>query len=156
MTSFQRTFTTHWSPERAFAYMADFSHAQEWDPSVLEARRVDTGTLGVGSAFDLKVRVAGRVQPMRYVITQLSPRRVTFMCRLHNLQSVDTITVDGNGDHTEVHYEARLHFDGVRRVTEPIVSIGFRLLTERAARKLAQRLVGVPPHAAPVSVRPAS
>lgn len=34
------------SPADAFAYMADFSNARHWDPSVLEAARTTDGAVG--------------------------------------------------------------------------------------------------------------
>jgi hypothetical protein len=59
----RKTVTTAW-PGRAFAYMADFSHAAEWDPGVAEAIRVDGGDVGQESIFDLTVLVGGRRLPM--------------------------------------------------------------------------------------------
>jgi len=68
-----KTMTTAWSPEQAFAYMADFSHAAEWDPGVAAATRVDGEEVGRGTAFDLTVLVAGRRLPMRYEVTDYVP-----------------------------------------------------------------------------------
>ena len=78
-----KTVTTAWSPGRAFAYMADFSHAAEWDPGVAEATRVDGGDVGQGSVFDLTVLVGGRRLPMRYEVTDyVLVRLPTFVARL--------------------------------------------------------------------------
>ena len=64
MARYTTTIESSLSPDEAFAYMADFSHAQEWDPSVAEAKRV--GDVGPDAAFDLVVRFGGRKLPMRY------------------------------------------------------------------------------------------
>ena len=99
--------TTAWSSERAFTYMADFSHAAEWDPGVAEATRVDGGDVGPGSAFDLTVVVGGRKLPIRYEITDSAPgRRATFSSRSVAFESVDTVTVTSRGATTEVTYDA--------------------------------------------------
>lgn len=42
MPRYLQTITTGWSAERAFAYMADFSNAAEWDPGVVSGKRIDT------------------------------------------------------------------------------------------------------------------
>ena len=53
------TIRSKLAPEDAFAYMADFSNARFWDPSVSEARRERHGPVGLGSTFHLVARFAG-------------------------------------------------------------------------------------------------
>lgn len=135
-----RSVTTAWSPERALAYMADFSHAAEWDPGVVEARHLDAGEVGEGSTFDLVVRVPGRNLPMRYQITDYGPDRVTFTSRSAALESVDTVSVARRGDATEVTYDARINFRGLLRLVDPLLALGFRGVAGRAIRGLQHRL----------------
>ncbi len=135
-----KTVRTTWSPEAAFAYMADFSHVGEWDPSVVQASRSDIGAIGLGSVFDLAVRVGGRRVQLRYVITDFAPGRVTFTARSAALESVDTVTVGRRNDRTEVTYEARLHFRGLFRLADPLLALGFRGLANRAIDGLERRL----------------
>ncbi len=132
--------STAWDPGRAFAYMADFSHAAEWDPGVDEASRVDSGDIGQGSAFDLTVLVGGRRLPMRYKVTDYAPGRVTFSSRSVILQSVDTVTVTRRGWTTEVTYDARINFRGLLRIADPLLALGFRGVAERAIEGLEHRL----------------
>ena len=37
--------------EQAFAYLADFSNTQAWDPGVVSAQRLARGEIGLGSRF---------------------------------------------------------------------------------------------------------
>jgi len=131
---------TGWTVEEAFTYMADFSHAAEWDPGVVEAERVDSGAVGPGSSFDLTVRVGGRRMPMRYEITDFAPDRVTFTSRTSTLESVDTVTVARRGERTEVTYDARINFRGILRLADPLLALGFRGVAARAVAGLEQRL----------------
>ena len=73
--------------------MADFSHAQEWDPSVAEAKRL--GDVGADAAFDLVVRFGGRKLPMRYETAAFDAeqRRVVLQADNPRFTSRDTITV---------------------------------------------------------------
>ncbi len=135
-----KSVTTSWSPERAFDYMADFSHAAEWDPGVVEAVRVKDGEIGEGSTFDLTVRVAGRKMPMKYEISEFRPGRVTFTSRSPILESIDTVSVGRRGDDTEVTYDARLNFRGLLKVANPLLGLGFRGIADRAIRGLQDRL----------------
>lgn len=143
MAHIVKTVRTTWSPATAFAYMADFSHAAEWDPSVVAARREDVGPIGVGSAFDLVVRVGGRRVPLHYEVTAYEPRRITFTARSATLESVDTVTVAGRDDATEVSYDAHLHLKGLLRLADPVLTLGFRGVADRAVRGLERRLAEV-------------
>jgi Polyketide cyclase / dehydrase and lipid transport len=135
-----KTVTTTWSPERAFAYMADFSHTAEWDPGVAAATRVDGGDIGEGSAFELTVLIGGRQFPMRYEVTDYAPGRVIFSSRSATLESVDTVTVTRQGDTSEVTYDARINFRGLLRIADPLLALGFRSVAVRAIRGLEHRL----------------
>jgi hypothetical protein len=139
-----KTVSTEWPPETAFAYMADFSHAPEWDPSVVQAERRDTGAMGVGSVFDLAVRVGGRRLPLRYEVTDFAPGRITFTARTTTLESVDTVTVALRQDATEVTYDARIHFRRLLRLADPLLALGFRKVADRAIQDLERRLSEVP------------
>jgi len=140
MAHIAKTLRTAWSPETAFAYMADFSHTAEWDPGVAGASRKDTGAIGIGSVFDLTIRVGGRRFPLRYEVTDLAPGRVTFTARSATLESVDTVTVALRGDATEVTYDASIHFRGLLRIADPLLALGFRGVADRAIRGLERRL----------------
>lgn len=140
MAHIVKTVSTTWSPEQAFDYMADLSRAAEWDPGVAAATRVDSGEIHLGSAFDLEVLVATRRIPMRYEITDVGPRRVTFAARTRSIESVDTVTVDSDAGATTVTYDARINFRGILRVADPVLALGFRGVAERATRGLQRRL----------------
>ena len=106
----------------AFAYMADFSNARLWDPSVSEARRAGNGPIGVGSAFDLVARFAGRDVPLRYTIVAYEPpRRVVLEARTRGFVSRDTITVEPADHGSDVHYDALLAFSGPGRLFDPVM-----------------------------------
>ena len=140
MAHFVKTVRTEWPPETTFAYMADMSHAVEWDPSVVGARREGAGPVQLGCTFDLGVRVAGRRVPLRYEVTGLSPGTVTFTARSPTLVSVDTVTVDRKGDATCVTYDARIRFRGLWRLADPLLALGFRSVAGQAIRGLERRL----------------
>lgn len=144
MAHIVKTLTTTWNPERAFAYMADFSHAAEWDPGVDAASRLDGGEVGRGSVFDLTVVIGGRRTPMRYEVTEYAPGRIVFSSRSATLESVDTVTVSSQGDVTEVTYDARINFRGALRIADPLLSLGFRGVAARAIRGLEHRLTQDP------------
>ena len=121
--------------EKAFAYMADFSNAREWDPSVSEARRAGD------RAFDLVARFGGREVPLHYEVVELeAPRLVVLEARRPGFTSRDTITVAAAGDGSVVHYDARLSFKGIARVADPLMQLVFSRVGARAKQGMQSAL----------------
>ena len=49
-----------------FAYLSDFSTTEEWDPGVVEARRIGDGPVGEGTEFRLVADFLGRKAALTY------------------------------------------------------------------------------------------
>ena len=73
MTTLHERIETPLALQDTFDFIADFSNSARWDPGVATATRLDDRPLGMGSRFDLGVRMAGRVSQMEYVITTWQP-----------------------------------------------------------------------------------
>ncbi len=137
MARYVTTIDSSLSPSAAFAYMASFDNAREWDPSVVEARRLDSGELGKGSAFHVVSKFAGRSVPLRYEITEFDAgRRVVLEAWNGTFGSVDTITVVPAGAASRVTYDARLVFKGVSRITDPLMQLVFNRVGKKADASL--------------------
>jgi hypothetical protein len=113
-------------------YMADFSHAQEWDPSVEGATRV--GDVGPDAAFDLIVRFGGRKLPMRYETAEFdaAQRRVVLQADNPRFVSRDTITVAPAAGGSSVHYDAALDLRRAR-LLDPVLQLLFNRTGDKAA-----------------------
>lgn len=141
MARYTTTINSALTAEVAFAYMASFDNAVEWDPSVVRASRVDSGDLRVGSAFLIVSRFAGRSVPLRYEIITLHPgRRMTLEARNGTFASIDTITVSPASDGSTVTYDARLVFRGPARIAEPLMRLVFNRVGRRADASLRVHL----------------
>jgi hypothetical protein len=115
---------------------------------VTSATRVDDGVLGVNSEFELTVRFAGRDKVLRYQITSFeSPRFVTFTSSTSTLLSSDTLTFEPRANGCEMTYSAELRFQGVASVANPLLSLLFRRLGDRARDSL-RAILGRPRDAA--------
>jgi len=133
MARYVTTIESSLPPEQAFAYMADFAHAREWDPSVAAATRTSE-TVGLGATFDLVVRFGGRNLPMTYeIIAYDEPRLVTLESRKPTFVSRDTITVSSSDGGSTVHYDALLEFSGAAKLFDPIMRLLFNRTGDKAA-----------------------
>jgi Polyketide cyclase / dehydrase and lipid transport len=128
------TIRSRLSAEEAFDYMADFTNARSWDPSVSAAERD-------GEGFRLVSRFAGRDVTLRYEIVTLDrPHLVVFEARQPSFVSRDTISVEPDGRGSTVHYDARLEFSGARRALGPLMQLAFNRVGAQAAAGMTAAL----------------
>ena len=131
------------SVEAAFDYLADFSRTADWDPSVVEARRLTRGKVRLGSSFRVCVSFLGRRFPLEYRITEFErPSRLVLSGGDSSLRSIDEVTFVSRPGGTRVTYEARLQLTGIRRLADPILNILFQRIGGLAVRGLRERLAG--------------
>ncbi len=141
MARYVTTIDSRHAPAAAFTYMASFENAAEWDPSVVQAQRLDRGELGVGSAFRVVSKFAGRSVPLRYEITAFdAAERVVLEAHNGSFASIDTITVAASGSGSKVTYDARLVFKGVARIADPIMQLVFNRVGRKADASLRIQL----------------
>lgn len=119
----ERTLDVAASPEAAFDYVADFSRAQEWDPGIPSARRLDDGPIGIGSRFELLSRFGNTEQLIAYEVTGFDPpSSVTFVGDGKNFNGTDTISFAPNeAGGTRVTYVADLGLKGVAALVLPFI-----------------------------------
>ena len=143
MTRLNERIQTPMSINDAFAYLADFANAEEWDPGVATAERIGA-EVGVGTRYRLGVRQGDRVAPMEYRITIFEPpRRVVLVGSGSRVKATDEIRFEANAAGTIVDYTADIRLTGILRLAQPFMGGIFRKIAEDAsdgiARTLAER-----------------
>jgi hypothetical protein len=133
------------SPIAAFDYLAGFEHTADWDPGVVEARRLDpSAPLGRGSRFEVVAAFFGRRVPMVYEITVFEPpHRVVLRGTGGNAVSIDTISFTPIPNGTRVTWDARLELTGFARVADPLLQLAFQWIGARAVQGLVARAAAV-------------
>jgi carbon monoxide dehydrogenase subunit G len=147
MARYTTTVRTSWKPEEAFEYLAEFSHAAEWDPGIESGRNLSPDPLTVGARFEIQVSMMGRTTEMVYETIELDqPRKVVLRSETGALVSVDTLSFDpAPGGGTAVTYDADLTMKGPLRLLDPLLGLGFNRIADKARDGLAERLSGKPP-----------
>jgi hypothetical protein len=129
------------APGVAFAFMADLTNFERWDPGVVRSEQAVGSRPGPDAAYDVTVKGARR--PLRYVTNAYDPpRRVVVQARSRVLTSLDEITVEPDGGGSVVTYDARLMLNGPLRVFDGLAARGFHRIAERAASGLVTALGG--------------
>jgi hypothetical protein len=130
------------SPGVAFAFMADLTNFEHWDPGVVRAEQVAGVRPGIDAAYDVTVK--GMRKPLRYVTNEYdAPTRLVVQARSRMLTSLDAITVEPDGDGAVVTYDARLTLNGPLKIADGLVHGAFTRVAGRAADGLVLALSGM-------------
>ena len=130
------TLPSTWSADRLFTYMCDFTNAQEWDPSVEKAERVDTGPVRLGSRFNLVVRNGRSQLALGYEVTRLTAETMTLAASTGMFRSVDTIRVTPDDQGSILEYDATLAGRGLAVLLTPLLGRPFTRMFDAAEAQL--------------------
>lgn len=129
MLTIERTFVIRAPVTAVFDYLADFSHAEQWDPNTISCTRLDGGALAAGSRFLSISSIHGRQIQLTYEIETFdAPSRLTFVGNNRQVTATDDVRMspadgqDGSaGSDTEMRFAARLRLHGAATVATPFV-----------------------------------
>jgi len=129
------------SSAEAFAYMAAFENVAQWDPGVVEAQRLTEGPIKLGTEFQVLAQTGKRRIPLTYEITEFDEgSRLVLSASTSSLRSVDEIRVVANGAGSTVIYKANLSLHGLLGIANPLLSLTFKKIGERARDGLRREL----------------
>ena len=141
MTTLHERIETSLPIDDAFAYVADFANAQEWDPGVATAERIDPGPVGVGTRYRLGVRMGRRVAPMEYRISVFEPPvRVLLTGAGSGVAAVDDIRFERTEHGTVVDYTADIDLGGALGLIQPLLGRAFASLGRNAVDGMQRTL----------------
>ena len=136
-----RSVTTAAPPSTVFAYLADFTTTEQWDPGTVQTTRTK-GDGGVGTEYANISRFLGRQTNLTYVVEEYRPdAHVALRGENKTVVAHDTITVsEERPGTTRVDYRADFAFKGIARLTAPLLAPAFRKLGDDAERGLSRAL----------------
>ena len=140
-----RTFTVKPTPEVVVDYLADFTHAEEWDPGTVSCTRLDSGPIRVGSRFHNESEIAGVSTELVYELVTLDADKVVLRGENDSATSTDTITVTPKDGGSEITYEAVIEAKGIGKLAEPLMKLVFERIgseTETKMTEVLNRLAG--------------
>jgi len=127
-------------PDEAFAYLADYSNAVRWDPSVTEA------TSCAGQTFRVVIAFYGKRIPLDLALEQSRPtERLLFTGTASNDKNVTariefTIAADESG--SAVTYDATLQLRGLMRLFDKGLQLAFDNMGDKAMQGLTAQFAG--------------
>jgi carbon monoxide dehydrogenase subunit G len=119
--------------ESVFARVSDFSTTAQWDPGVVEAQKLTSGGVDIGSRFRLVARFMGRNSELVYEVTEFDPgHRVVLRGENSTVLSVDEIIVEPDASGSRVIYSADLTLKGPLKLADPLLGLAFDGIAKKA------------------------
>ena len=141
MARYKAIVDTLLAPDDVFAYLSDFSTAEEWDPGTLQSERLGAAPLGVGTEFRLVAAFLGRETTLTYRIVEYDPPSVvSFRGENSSVVSLDRITFDPSDGGTRITYDADLTLKGPFKLADPLLALAFKRVGDRALAGMRKTL----------------
>jgi carbon monoxide dehydrogenase subunit G len=144
MPTVARTFRVSPAPQAVLGYLADFSHADQWDPGTVTCTRGDDGPVAVGATWHNVSKVAGLTTELSYTLQRLTVDTLVFVGKNKGATSTDTITVLPDGTGSTVTYRADLEMHGAFALLSPAMKLIFEKVASDTERQLIQVLNSLP------------
>jgi hypothetical protein len=116
-------FSTSQSAQQAFDYIVDFSHIDEWDHTIVNAKKIGDKNIGLGSRFDLVFSMGLRKSPIAYEITEFSsPNNAELTGISKSFTAIDTVNIEPLEHGCRVNWHAKIVFTGLSAFIVPLLA----------------------------------
>ncbi len=146
MITVERTVDVDRPVAAVFAYLADFTHTEQWDPGTVSTTRTDHGALGVGARFHNVSEFHGRRTELDYQVVRFDQdEHLTFTGDNRTVTATDDLTFRATESGTRITYRAHFTFKRWARLAEPLLRRGFASIADETAEQLGATLATLPP-----------
>jgi uncharacterized protein YndB with AHSA1/START domain len=144
MPKIERTITVPGRADEVFAYLADFTTTEEWDPPT-ETTDLVSGDGGVGTRYRNVSKFLGKETETIYTVVSLeAPRLIELTGDTSSMSLHDTIVIEQTGDGVEVTYRAEFHPEGAAKLATPLLPPALKALGDAAADQMEECLRRLP------------
>lgn len=140
MPTVSRTFSVTAAPELVIPYLADFAHAEQWDPGTVRCVPNGEGPVAVGSSWTNTSKIAGVSTELTYTLEQLTDDRIVLVGHNKTATSTETIEVTSAGSGSRVSYTNKLEFHGAAQLAAPLAKVVFEKLANDTEKQLTETL----------------
>lgn len=141
MATYRTTVQSPMNVEQAFDYLSDFSNAAEWDANTLSSDLLGDDPSMVGARYRVVTEFGGRTMTLTYETIELDrPNRVVFRTATSLASIQDTITFTPDGEGSRVEYVARIEMKGIAKLLDPVMTLIFKPVGDRAVEGLREAL----------------
>jgi carbon monoxide dehydrogenase subunit G len=140
MSTVSRTFEVSPPPGVVVPYLADFSHAVQWDPGTQSCERTDSGPIRIGATWHNTSKIAGISTELTYTLEELGADRIVLVGRNDTATSTETIDIRADGSGSRITYTNELRFNGTAKLATPLAKLIFEKLGNDTEKQLTETL----------------
>jgi carbon monoxide dehydrogenase subunit G len=140
VSTVSRTFNVDVPPEIVVPYLADFTHAERWDPGTVRCVRNDAGPVIVGSSWHNTSKIAGVTTELTYTLRELTDKRIVLVGHNDTATSTETIDVTSAGTGSSITYANEVQFTGAAKLAAPLGKLVFEKLANDTEKQLVETL----------------
>ncbi len=99
--------------EDCFNYVADFSTLEEWDHTVTASKKVSNGSIGLGTNFEVWLKMGLSKVYMKYEIMEFEyPFKIVLKGKAKTFTAIDTVTFKEERKFSKIDWNATVTFEG--------------------------------------------
>jgi hypothetical protein len=142
MATYRAVVESPQSPEQAFDYLANFENVTLWDENTVSSDCLGEEPGTEGARYRVVTRFGSRSMTLTYETVEFErPEKVVFRTSTSMATIEDTITITpAEGGGSSVEYVARIGLQGLGRLLDPVFSVIFQRVGDRAAKGLRAAL----------------
>lgn len=141
MITVSRTVRTTATIDAVWAYLSDFTNAEQWDPGTVTCTRKDAGPVGVGATYENVSEFRGKKTTLEYRITTFeAPHHLVLEGQNKSVRFEDDLTMRSIDGGTELIYTAHFTFKGLARLAEPLLKKALNKLADDTEESLETNL----------------
>jgi hypothetical protein len=141
MATYKTKINSPMSVDEVFSFLADFSNAPEWDANTKSSDLLSGHPYETGAKYKVVTEFAGRDLTLTYETIEIErPNRVVLRSGTSIADIEDVMTFEADGDGTLVSYQASILPKSVAKVLDPVFSLIFKKVGDRAAESLKDAL----------------
>ncbi len=145
MFTVERTVEVDRPVADVFAYLADFTHTEQWDPGTVRTTRTDQGPLGVGARFHNVSEFRGRRTELDYRLMRFDQdEHLTFTGTNRTVTATDDLALRATATGTRITYRAHFTFKRWARLAEPLLRRGLDKIADETIAQLGATLETLP------------
>lgn len=145
MSSVSRTFTVAAPPELVVPYLADFAHAEQWDPGTVSCVPATDGSVAVGSKWRNTSKIAGVTTELTYTLEKLDGHTIVLVGRNDTATSTETIDVTRHANGSQITYTNEVLFNGAAKLAAPLAKVVFEKLGNHTEKQMTATLNALQP-----------
>ena len=140
MVEVQRTFTVAKPITEVVQYLADFAHAESWDPGTTKCVPLNGDPVAVGKQWHNTSEIKGHETELTYTLTRQEADHLTFVGENKGATSTDDLSFVADGERTTITYHSNIEFHGVAKVAGLVAKPVFEKLGDQTEEKMTSTL----------------